>query len=82
MAKQITQDYDGSGDHSGIVNAPAGLPFFPLGAASAGAFALPDPDLQPPKAAIYVGGKGGGGSEGDGAPYDPNGVGSGDNADG
>lgn len=70
---QITQDYDGGSDKGGIVNAPAGLPFLPLGATSAGPNRMPDPNLQPPKAAIYVGGKGGGAESG--GAYDPNGVG-------
>lgn len=74
MATQITQDFSGQKADGGtgaytIVNAPAGLPFLPLGAQSAGPNRLPDPNLQPPKSAVYVGGKGGGAESG--GAFDP-----------
>lgn len=62
---EITQTFDGKQDNAGIVNAPAGLPFFGgVGAAPVQSGA----DLQPPKADIVVGGRGGGPES---APPDP-----------
>lgn len=50
-----------------IISAPAGLPFLKSGGGAGGP--IPSTTITPPKADIFVGGKGGGAES---APYDPN----------